>query len=108
MILSKIKQSMRISHNRIDDDIISDVDTAKLDMTRLGIDVYKRDADGNIEKIYGEEVLKDNLVYKCIEFFVKWQADYMGHGDKYEKAYKDLSASLSLSGKYIEVVKNEE
>ena len=52
-MVKKIRTTLRISHAKLDDDIKSNIETALLDMKRLGIETFKRDKEGEI-------VLKDS------------------------------------------------
>lgn len=79
-----IRKSMRISHNALDDDIRRDMDAARLDMSRVGIDILKDDA----------------LIDKAIELYCKAQIDYLGKGEQFQKNYENLRDSLSLAEEY--------
>ena len=88
-MLKKIKLSLRISHNAIDDDISSNIDTCMLDLIRVG--VHKSIAVNNST---------DALICKAAELYCKWQYDFNGKGDKFEKAYISLRDALSLCEDY--------
>lgn len=80
----RIRQSMMIKHNKLDDDIKRYLDTCLQDMQMAGVN---KDKESN---------LKDT----ACELYCKWQFDYMGQGERYEKAYKDLRDAMSLCGLY--------
>lgn len=88
-MLKKIKLSLRISHNAIDEDIESNIDACMLDLLRVG--VHKTIAVNSSE---------DALICKAAELYCKWQYDYNGKGDKFEKAYINLRDALSLCDEY--------
>lgn len=88
-MLKKIKLSMRISNNVIDDDINSNIDVCMLDLQRVGV-----------HKTIAVKESEDALIYKAAELYCKWQFDYNGKGDKFEKAYINLRDALSLCDDY--------
>lgn len=83
-MVNKIKKSMRISHKNIDDDIQRNIDTCKLDLRVAGV--------------YGSD--GDELITKACELYTKWQHDYQGKGEQFEKAYRNLKDALALCGDY--------
>lgn len=93
----KIKESMRISHNLLDQEILENIESSIFDMKRVGIQPFS---------IENEEIdqskLKDKLVEKAAELYCKWQADFQGKAERYEKAYNSLRDALSLCGDYRE------
>ena len=62
-MLEKIKTSMRISHNLLDEGIYSDMDAALFDMKRVGIQPFVIENDNPILD-RGCKVLKDELIRK--------------------------------------------
>ena len=83
-VVIEIKKSMRISHDALDDDIKRNIDTCKLDL--------------NIAGVYGKD--DDKLIVKACELYTKWQHDYQGKGEQFEKAYRNLKDALALCGDY--------
>lgn len=81
---AEIRKSMRISHIALDNDIERDINAARLDMSRVGIDEKKDNA----------------LIDKAIELYCKAQFDYLGKGDQFQKAYDKLIDSMALSEEY--------
>lgn len=79
-----IKKSIRISHNNLDDDIQNNIDACKLELNIAG--VYWKD--------------EDMLIQKACELYVKWQYDYLGKGEQFERAFRNLKDALALSGDY--------
>ena len=83
-MLDKIKKTMRISHDKLDDSIRDDIEICKKELEMAG--VYAKDAD--------------QLLQKACELYVKWQNDYGGKGERYEKAYNKLKDAMALCGDY--------
>ena len=83
-MLQKMKKSMRISHNDLDSDIERNIETCKLDL--------------NVAGVWFKNV--DSLIEKAIELYLKWQYDYGGKGEQFEKAYRNLKDALGLCGDY--------
>lgn len=84
-MLDKIKKSMRISHDKLDDSITDDIEICKKELEMAG--VYCKDTDP--------------LLQKACELYAKWQNDYGGKGERYEKAYNKLKDAMALYGDYI-------
>ena len=83
--LARLKTALRISHNKLDEVIKYNVDACKKDMMRVGIPVINEE---------------DSAIQKVFELYLKWQYDFMGEGELYEKAYKGMRNGLSLCGEY--------
>ena len=94
-LVYRIKDSMRISLYQLDQEILEKIESCALDMERAGIQPFYV---GN--GIINREKLKDKLVEKAAELYCKWQADFQGKAEQYEKAYNSLVNSLSLCGDY--------
>ena len=85
-MLEKIKLSMRVTHDKLDYDISANIDACLCDLTRVGVVTA------------GKE--NDPLIVKSAELYCKWQYNYDGSADRYERAYVALRDSLSLCGDY--------
>lgn len=90
-MLEKIKLSMRIIHSMLDTDITSNIAACMLDLKRVGI-----------SDAVAVEKSKDPLINKAAELYCKWQYDFAGKGEQYQKAYEKLRDALSLCEDYIE------
>ena len=88
-MLDKIKLSIRIFHNVIDNDIKFNIDSCMRDLQRVGVAPEKAD-------LYSD----DPLIAKAAELYCKWQYDFGGKGDQYKKAYEGLRDALSVCGDY--------
>ena len=94
-LVDRIKTSMRISHNLLDQEILENLETCALDLERAGVQPFLV-KDGMIDRTK----FKDKLVEKAGELYYKWQTDFQEKGDQFERAYKSLRDALSLSGDY--------
>lgn len=83
-MLEQIKLALRISHNALDTEIQSTISAALLDMGRVGINTSSNDA----------------LINKCVELYCKWNYDYLGKGENWQKAYDSLRNAMSMCGDY--------
>lgn len=86
-MLGSIKSALRISHDKLNTDIQNNIDSALLDLRRVGVNDKK----------------EDKLVMKAVELYCKWQYDYQGKGEQYGKNYEKLRDSLSMAGDYNNV-----
>ena len=80
----QVRKKMRISHCRMDDDIASDIEAARLDMGRVGVSLEKDDA----------------LTDKAVELYCKAQFDYLGKGEQFRENYERLRDAMSGCGEY--------
>lgn len=83
-MLDIIKTSLRITHDKLDNDIQLNINACLLDMERVGVNV-KYDND---------------LVVKACELYVKWQYNYADKGEQYKANYEKMRDGLSLSEDY--------
>lgn len=81
-----IKNSMRISHSKLDDEISRKVKSCKEDLKSYGV---------NPEK-------ESELITTACEFYCKWQFNYMGIGSEFRKYYEELRDHLSLTEDYLD------
>ena len=82
--VEEVRKRMRITHAYMDDDIRSNMEAARLDMSRVGIEAGKDDA----------------LMDKAVELYCKAEFDYLGKGDQFRKNYEDLRTAMSMSEVY--------
>ena len=94
-MLEKIKLSMRIVHNMLDTDISQNIAVCMLELIRVGVSKAKAVVNSN-----------DALIIKAAELYCKWQYDFNGKGDQYQKAFENLRDSLSLCEDYAEGAPN--
>ena len=84
-MLQKVKDSIRIRHDKLDGDIEDNINACKRDLARVGIVAISDD---------------DYLIIQAVKLYAKWQLDFEGQADRYQKAYESLRDSLSLCGDY--------
>lgn len=83
-MIETIKKSLRISHDALNDEINNNIEICKMDLNISG--VYYTDTD--------------ELFKKACELYIKWQFDYMGKGELFEKSYRSLKDAMALCGDY--------
>lgn len=88
-MLERIKIALRKHHTELDNDITTSIHACLLDMRRVGIAAS-----------VAVETSEDALIYKAVELYCKWQYDFNGKGEKFEKAYNSLRDALSLCEDY--------
>ena len=89
----KIKKSLRIKHNSLDDEIESNIEICLLLLKGVGISEEKACAD-----------TQGMLIFKACELYCKWQFNFEGQAERYQKAYEGLRDFLSLGGDYTNAV----
>lgn len=102
-LLEQIKKSQRITHDKLDDILLSDIDAAAFELYRTGINPFELDADtGEILKdADGKNILSDRpLITKAIELYSKAQQDFEEKGNVYMLSFEKLRDSMALSGEY--------
>lgn len=88
-MLEMIKTGLRISHDKLDNDIQHNIDAALADLARVGVYIPADETD------YPE------LVKKATDLYVKWQYDYGGKGEEYRKHYESTRDSMATAEAYI-------
>ena len=79
-----VKQSLHISHNKLDEEIKSKVESCKLDMKRVGISTDS----------------EDELIYILCELYVKWHLNFNGMGETFRMNYEQMRDAVSLADQY--------
>lgn len=95
-LVEQVKKSMRISHKALDSVISDDIKAGALDLNTGGVQPFTIESNGK------KKLKDDPLINKALELYCKWQEDFQGKGDQYEKSYKSLKNSLALCGDYNE------
>lgn len=95
-LLELIKKSMRITHDRLDDVLLSDIQAGADELERAGVNPYTEDDGG------GRTITDRPLIVKTIEFYVKAVEDYDGKGTRYMSSFRASRDAMSLSGGYHE------
>lgn len=84
--LTKIKQAIRRTHDKLDDDLQADIDACKADLKNCGI-------------IYADE--SDPLIYNAIKLWCRsLNTDDTAKAAEYLKRYEALKASLMMAEGY--------
>lgn len=86
-MVEKVKLALRLKNHLFDDEINLYIDACKNNLTLGGF---------NPEK-YSES---DNGVMNAVICYVKWQMNFQGKAEQWEKIYKDLRLSLVLDSRY--------
>ena len=90
-LLEQVKKSQRISHDALDDVLLSDIEAAAGDLSRAG--VYPYTAEGSI--------IENPLICKAIELYAKGMEDFEEKGSTYMASFEKLRDAMALSGEYI-------
>lgn len=85
----KIKKSLRIRHNSLDDEIENNIEICLLLLKGVGISEDKICTDTD-----------DKLIFKACELYCKWQFNFDNQAERYQKSYESLRDFLSLGGEY--------
>ena len=88
--VERIKDSMRISHDKLNDQIGSDIESCLSDLSLYGI--ATQDNEGT--------ALDDPLIDKAVELYCKAQSDYQGAARRYTQLYQQLVAGMQASEDY--------
>lgn len=89
-MLAQVKVSQRITHNALDDILLTDIAAGADELMRAGVDPYA--ADGSISE--------RPLVRKAIELFTKGMEDFEEKGSTYMASFEKLRDAMALSGDY--------
>ena len=92
MLIDSVKTTLRISHNKLDDDISQHISACLDDMKRLGIAI-----PDNVE-----DVADMPLLFSAVKIYCMAQFDFLNKGEQYKKGYESLRDTLSLSSNYRE------
>lgn len=87
-MFDKVKKSLRMTSDHLDDEIRDYISAASLELKRIGV-----------EKISEDDPL--NLV--AVKLYVKGRMDYSGEGDRYLANFEALAKSMALLGEYQDV-----
>ena len=93
-MFDEIKRALRLSVNAFDDDIKSNIDTALLELSRVGVDVTNlSNSSADVNK----------LIFKACELYCKWQFNFMSKGEQFQSNFEALRDALSVTAQYTEV-----
>lgn len=84
--LTKIKQAIRRTHNKLDDDLQSDIDACLADLRSVGV-------------VYADET--DPLIFNAIKLWCRsLDTDDVAKSAEYMRRYEALKASLMMAEGY--------
>ena len=86
-MLEKVKLALRYKNNLFDEEIKMYIEACKNNLALSGI--YK-------ERI----TVDDDSAVNVVICYCKWQLNFQGQGEKWEKVYKDLKTALALDMNY--------
>ncbi len=89
-LLKQIKKSQRITHDSLDDILMTDINAGADELVRVGVMSY--DIHGNI--------IDNPLIRKAIELYVKGMEDFEEKGSMYMASFEKLRDAMALSGEY--------
>ena len=84
-LLAPVKLWLRISSDKMDDELEQTIDACKLDLSNSGVK--------NLDSA-------DPLIRQAVKLYCKVQFGYDDSAGKFAEAYEHLKAALSLSGDY--------
>lgn len=83
--MKKMRDMVRMSGKHLDSEL-EDLQTAFLmDLSRAGVNTIPSD---------------NSLVMACLRCYLRWQQNYNGEAERYERNYKELRDALSLASEY--------
>lgn len=85
MILSNVKQALRVKNIAYDDEIIGLISACKIDLNIAGIQVVEEN---------------EPLTSQAIILYCKANFGYDDNADKFSRAYESLKTAMALSGNY--------
>lgn len=81
--LEELKTAVRITSNKLNDEVQDTMDAALLDLATAGV-----------------KSVDDALIDLAIKLYARWYFDYCSEGERYQKAYTDLKSALALTPEY--------
>lgn len=93
-MFTEIKKALRLSTTAFDDDIKSNIDTALLELGRVGV---------NVTDITNASTEANKLIVKACELYCKAQFNFMSKGEQFQRNFEDLRDALSVTSQYTEV-----
>ena len=89
-MLEKVKLAIRYKNALFDNEILMYISSCKKQLLRAGI-------------LENKIIDTDESIVNTVIAYVKWQINFQGRGNEWEKIYKDLRLSLTLDSNYINV-----
>ena len=76
---------LRMGNEKLDAELLDLKDACLMDLSLAGV---QRIPDG------------DSLSRAALRMYLRWQENYNGEAERYEKAYKDVKNAMALAGEY--------
>lgn len=90
-MIEQVKLSQRISHNALDDILLSDIEAGACELLRAGVYPYAAD---------GKCISERPLIRKAIELYAKGMENFEEKGSTYMADFDKLRDAMALSGEY--------
>ena len=92
-LLAKVKTSIRIKHNVLDEDVADNIDACLADLRKVGILESKLDTSAGM----------DPLILHAVKLFCKAEyTDDPAKAARFREGYDGLKSSMMLTEEYIE------
>lgn len=85
--LKEMRNMVRISGKYLDNELEDLQNAFLMDLSRAGVNNIPSD---------------EYLVKACLRCYLRWQQNYNGEAERYERSYKELRDALSLASEYKE------
>ena len=79
-----LRRALRISNDRLDQEIRDTIDAVVLDLRTAGV------VSGDVDALTG----------MAVKLYAKWKFDFLGKGEQHHQAYESLKAVLAMDEGY--------
>lgn len=87
-MFDKVKAALRITHNKLDNEIQDVINAAMQTLQTRGINAVGRECDP--------------LILNAVTLYAKWQMNYQDKSEQFKRAWDSALIMLALSGDYNE------
>lgn len=81
----EMREMIRMKNQKLDSELDDLKEAFLIDLNICGVNQIPKD---------------DKLVKSALRLYLRWQENYNGEAERYEKAYKGLKIAMSLADKY--------
>lgn len=85
--MKEMRNMIRVSGKYLDNELEDLQNAFLMDLSRAGVNTIPEDS---------------YLVKACLRCYLRWQQNYNGEAERYERSYKELRDALSLASEYKE------
>lgn len=85
--LKEMRAMVRVTGKYLDNELEDLQNAFLMDLSRAGVNTIPSD---------------NSLVKNCLRAYLRWQQNYNGEAERYERSYKELRDDLSLASEYKE------